>query len=159
MNCSGCSKSHWRRLNSKSKQQVTLSRNFSSSKTLNSLFFVCIYNLCSGVFLSPLSLWSRTYTNRYDQTHNPAMHTRTTWVTTTNAEYRNSASDERIFIFQATLKLHMIDESGEGPCNEIKIWCFKKHNGNVMSYHTHWTFTTDSQRRKIICAIAKRKTL
>ena len=30
---------------------------------------------------------------------------------------------------------------------------------NVMSYHTHWTFTTDGQSRKVTCAIAKRKTL
>ena len=35
----GRSKPHWRRLNSKSKQHITLSRRFLSSKALNSLFF------------------------------------------------------------------------------------------------------------------------
>ena len=39
----GCSKPHWRCLNLKSKQQITLSRRFSSSKALNSLFFVGIH--------------------------------------------------------------------------------------------------------------------
>ena len=39
----GHSKPHWKHLNSKSKQQVTLCRTFSSSKALNSLVFIDIH--------------------------------------------------------------------------------------------------------------------
>ena len=46
-------------------------------------------------------------------------------VKTTNAECRNSACGERIFIIQAPLELHMIDKSGEGR-NEINIRSLKK---------------------------------
>ena len=61
------------------------------------------------------------YSNRYDQTHNPAVHTCTGYVTT-NAEHCNSTCGKWIFIIQVPLELHMIDESGEGR-NKINIWC------------------------------------
>ena len=58
--------------------------------------------------------------------HSHAVHKYTHRVTANNAEHCNSACGERIFIFRASLELHMIDEFGEGQ-NEIKIWCFKKN--------------------------------
>ena len=48
------------------------------------------------------------------------------YVHVLNAECRNSACGERIFIIrQAPLELHLIDKSGEGQ-NEIYTWCLTK---------------------------------